>query len=169
MTAEKQENAVRSEEQLSILSRSLLTGFIGGIFWSSIGSLMYYFNFSEVAPRSFILKSWLSAPWTDRWLGFVITILLAGLISIGAAFIYYGLFKKINSMWVGLFYGAALWGAIIILMQPMFPNIPAFNELSYNTIISTLCLFILYGTFIGYSISYDYHDMKIREIKKSKE
>ncbi|WP_249871972.1 YqhR family membrane protein [Oceanobacillus saliphilus] len=166
MKAEKQENKVSSEEQLSILSRSLLTGFIGGILWSSISSLMYYFNFSEVAPKYFILRSWLDAPWTDRWLGVIISILLAGLLSIGAAFIYYGLFRKINSMWMGLLYGVILWVIIFIVMQPIFPNIPSFNDLSYNTLISTLCLYVLYGTFIGYSISYDYHDMKIREIKK---
>lgn len=165
----QQSNEGKTEEQLSIFSRALLTGFIGGILWSSIGSLMYYFNFSEVAPKSFLLKSWLDATWIDRWLGTLIAILLAGVISMGAALIYYGLFKKINSMWMGLLYGVILWGIIFYLMQPIFSNIPQLIDLSYNTIVSTGCLFILYGTFIGYSISYDYHDMKIRELKKAKE
>ncbi|MGJ9456943.1 YqhR family membrane protein [Oceanobacillus sp. CF4.6] len=170
MKTEKQHsNEVNTEEQLSIFSRALLTGFIGGILWSSIGSLMYYFNFSEVSPKSFLLKSWLDASWTDGWLGVIITILLAGILSIMAALIYYGLFKKINSMWMGLLYGVILWVIIFYIMQPIFPNIPRLIDLTYNTIVSTLCLFILYGTFIGYSISYDYHDMKIRELKKAKE
>jgi hypothetical protein len=170
MKAEKQQsNQGKTEERLSLLSRALLTGFIGGILWSSIGSLMYYFNFSEVAPKSFLLKSWLDASWTDRWLGVIIAILLAGVISILPALIYYGLFKKINSMWMGVLYGVVLWVIIFYLMQPIFTNIPQLIDLSYNTIISTICLFILYGTFIGYSLSYDYHDMKMRDLKKAKE
>ncbi|WP_010650842.1 YqhR family membrane protein [Oceanobacillus massiliensis] len=162
-------NDASSEEKMSLLSRSMLTGFIGGLLWSSIGSLMYYFNFSEVAPRSFILKSWLNAAWTDRWLGLIITILIAGIISVIAAFIYYGLFRKINSIWMGSIYGIIMWVIIFYIMQPVFPNIPAFMDLTFNTHISTLCLFILYGTFIGYSISYDYHEVGLKEPQKAKE
>lgn len=164
--SKESKDRVDSEERFSLLSRSLLTGFIGGLLWSTIGSIFYYFNFSEVAPKSFILKSWLDAAWTDNWLGTIITIILAGLLSVAAAYIYYGLCKKINSMWMGVLYGFILWGIIFFVLQPIFPNIPPFMELAFDTHIATLCLFILYGTFIGYSISYDYNDMyknKMRE------
>ncbi len=44
------------------------------------------------------------------------------------------------------------------LLQPVFPNIPPLTDLNMYTIVSTICLYILYGTFVGYSISYDYND-----------
>ncbi|MYL61082.1 hypothetical protein GLW20_26610, partial [Virgibacillus halodenitrificans] len=35
--------------------------------------------------------------------------------------------------------------------------------LTNHTIVSTICLFVIYGSFVGYSISYDYYDTKMRE------
>ncbi|GAB3052125.1 YqhR family membrane protein [Virgibacillus ainsalahensis] len=150
----------------SLLSRSLLTGFIGGILWSVLGVIMYYFNFTEIGPKHYLLRSWNTAKWTDGWLGDIISILMVGLISIAAALIYYGIFKKVNSMWMGAAYGIILWLIIFFMLQPIFTNIPPLAELSFNTIISTICLFILYGTFIGYSISYDYNDTKVKASKE---
>ncbi|ASK63221.1 hypothetical protein CFK37_14220 [Virgibacillus phasianinus] len=150
------------EESRSLLARSLLTGFIGGLIASILGLIMYYFNFSKVGPTSYILRSWLEAKWTHEWLGDVISIVLTGVISIVVALIYYGIFKKMHSMWVGAVFGIVLWGILFYLLQPIFPNIPPLTELNKDTIVSTLCLFILYGTFIGYSISYDYNDTVVR-------
>lgn len=152
----------KREKSYSLLSRSLLTGFIGGLLWSTLGLIMYYFNFASVGPTSFILRSWLTAEWTNEWLGDVISIVIIGVISILVALIYYGLLRKMRSMWVGTLFGVILWGVVFYLLQPIFPNIPSLHETDKNTIISTICLFILYGTFIGYSISYDYRDTVIR-------
>ncbi|MBY7143394.1 hypothetical protein KFZ56_10105 [Virgibacillus sp. NKC19-3] len=151
------------EDPQSILPRSLLTGFIGGLLWGVIGVIMYYFNFSEVSIKSYLLRSWTTATWTDTWLGDIVSILLVSVISILSAFIYYGLFKKINSMWFGIAYGIILWGIVFYVFQPIFPNVPPVTDLNANTIVSTICLYTLYGTFIGYSISYDYHDTKLKK------
>lgn len=159
----------RQEKSYSLLARSLLTGFIGGLIWSTFGIIMYYFNFTDVGPTSFILRSWLNAKWTSEWLGDVISIVLIGIISIVVALIYYGLLKRMRSMWIGALFGIVLWGMVFYILQPIFPNIAPLNEFDKNTIISTLCLFIIYGTFIGYSISYDYHDMMIRGNKLNRD
>lgn len=151
----------KKEASIAILPRSLLTGFIGGILWSAIGTFMYYFNFSEIAPRFFVLRSWTKAEWADSWLGDVISILLIGAISILTALIYYGLFRKINNMWAGVAYGVVLWAIVFYLLQPIFTNIPTVADLKSSTIISTLSLYVIYGTFIGYSISYDYEDSRL--------
>lgn len=162
MGKEKKSKDEKLESKNAILSRSLLTGFIGGILWSGFGVVMYYFNFAEIAPKTYLLRSWLTAEWTKGWLGDIISILLIGLISLLTAFIYYGLFKKVNSLWMGILYGVVIWVVIFYLSQPIFTNVPALVDLSKNTIVSSLCLFILYGTFIGYSISYDYHDLQVK-------
>lgn len=153
----------RAPAPASILPRSLFTGFIGGLIWSAFGIVLYYFHFSEVAPKTFELRSWLTAGWTDRWLGDVVSIIIAGVLSILVAFIYYGLFKKITSLWLAAGFGIVLWAIIFIVLHPIFANVPPVAEFNWNTIVSTLCLFILYGIFIGYSISYDYRDTVLKE------
>ncbi|WP_099158481.1 YqhR family membrane protein [Virgibacillus ndiopensis] len=169
MSEDRQLEQNKREKPMTLVTRSLITGFIGGLLWSLLGFVMYYFSFSEVAPKTFLLRSWLVAEWTDSWLGNVVSILMVGVLSILTAFIYYGLFKKINSMWMASAFGIVLWFIVFYVAQPIFINVPQLTELSANTIISTLCLFILYGTFIGYSISYDYHDTILTEERKQTE
>lgn len=156
----------KREEPISLLARAMITGFAGGLVACITGLIMYYFNFTEVSPASFVLKSWLNAPWVDGWLGTGITIIIIGLLSMAVAFIYYIALRKLYTMWVGVIFGIVLWGLIFFVLHPLFPNIPAFASLEINTLVSTACLFILYGTFIGYSIAYDYHDTKVKEKKE---
>lgn len=141
----------------------MYTGFIGGVLFSLLASAMYYFNFLEVNPKSYLLTSWVSNAWTDTWLGVLFTTILAGVVSLLVAFLYYLVFRKIKYMWVGIVYGFILWTILFLLFRPIFSDIPTVMEWSLNTWITTICLFILYGTFIGYSISYDYMDSKQTE------
>lgn len=159
MSEKKQNDAeTKSVKPIIILPRSLFTGFVGGVIWSICGILLYYFNFSEIAPRTFELRPWIEAGWTDSWIGDIISVLVAGVLSIVPAFIYYGLFKKIKSAWFAVIFGGLLWIIIFYVLNPIFDNIPSVEQMSMTTIVSTICSFILYGTFIGFSISYDYHD-----------
>jgi hypothetical protein len=50
------------------------------------------------------------------------------------------------------------------VLNPIFPGIPPFRKMEFNTLITTACFYVLYGTFIGYTISYEEHEMK--RIKK---
>jgi len=158
---EQQSNQAQKRNKSLQFQKALLTGFVGGAFWSMIGMLMYYFNFMEVSIKSFILQPWTSAAWTDGWIGNTVTIFLAGILSIGVAIIYYLLFKKHNSMWAGFVYGIGIWFVLFYLLHPLFSHIPPLSELSDKTIISSLSIFILYGTIIGYSISFDYNDNRV--------
>ncbi|MEK4301660.1 YqhR family membrane protein [Oceanobacillus sp. FSL W8-0428] len=157
------------DNEESVLKKSMYTGFIGGVLFSLLASAMYYFNFLEVTPKYYLLTSWVSAEWTDTWLGILFTTILAGAVSLLIACLYYLILKKIKYMWVGIIYGFILWVILFILFHPIFNDIPAVMEWSMNTWVTTICLFILYGTFIGYSISYDYMDSKQTEdiIEKS--
>lgn len=166
--AEKKHDT-QQEDSSTLLGRSLLTGFIGGILASLIGIFMYKFNFIEVSAKSYVLRSWTTARWTDTWLGELVTILIIGVLSIGVALVYYGLLKKINSIWMGIVYGLILWGIVFCVLHPIFPNVPNVTELEWKTIVSSVCLYIVYGTFIGYSISFDYHDSVISAAIKKDE
>lgn len=146
-----------------VLLRTLLTGFIGGLFWGSLSVILYYFNFIEVSPKAYFLRSWTKATWTSGWKGDIVTIIIASLLSIGIAALYFGILKKVQSIWMGVVFGIALWLVVLFGFHPLFPHVQSVIDLRTNTIISSLCIFILYGTFIGYSISFDYHDTVIDE------
>ncbi|WP_163537754.1 YqhR family membrane protein [Gracilibacillus sp. YIM 98692] len=144
----------------TMVSKIISIGFFGGLIWSVIHSIAGFFNFTKITPKSFVLRSWLQTAWTDQWLGQMISVLIISILSIIVAFIYYVLCKKFESIWPGLVYGIALWFLLFWLLEPIFPNIPAFYDLDSNTIVTTICIFILYGVFVGYSISFTYHLQK---------
>ena len=148
------------ENKSSLLANVLAIGFCGGIFASLAGIAAHYFKFMEFSPK-FILTSWSDMAWIDRWQGTGMTLLVFGILSIGIAFIYYGLFKKMKSIFAGIVYGVVCWVLLVFALKPMFSDLPAFSKMSSNTIITSVCIFIVYGLFVGYSISYD-HDEYLR-------
>ena len=151
------------------LGRALIMGVVGGLIWSFFLAVSYYFNFTEIAPKTFLLKPWIQAGWTDRLAGHIVAVVIASIISLLPAVIYYSLFRKINSVWMGVGYGVLLWGIIFFLLQPLLPYTRPMIDLPVETWVTTVCIFILYGLFTGYSISYDYHEMKIRKIRQEPE
>lgn len=152
----KKTKRVRKERE--VFQRAILTGFIGGIFWGSVSIFLYYLNFMEISIRSIVLRSWVTNDWTNGWIGSVVSLLLLAIFSILAAIVYYSLWKRINTMWIGVIYGVILWIIVYYVFLPYIPNLPNLTQLSKETIVTTLSIFIIYGTFIGYSISYDYND-----------
>ncbi|MFC4404236.1 YqhR family membrane protein [Gracilibacillus xinjiangensis] len=139
-----------------MIPKVISIGFFGGFIWSLIASITAFFNFTSVSPKTFILRSWLQTEWTDHWLGQLISIIILSLLSILLALLYYVTFKKIQGIWAGIMIGFVLWFIAFWLLEPIFPNIPAFYMLDSDTVVTTLCLFILYSVFISYSISFAY-------------
>jgi hypothetical protein len=142
---------------MSIITHVFWTGLIGGIFWSLIGYLAYIFSFTDIHPHV-ILEPWALGDWKKDWLGTIISILVFGIISVGAAFLYFSALKKLNGIWPGMVYGIVIFVLVFIILNPLFPSIGPFKELSRDTLITSLCLYLLYGLFIGYSISYEYQN-----------
>lgn len=155
---EKKLEQNKQEPKMTLLQRVLITGVFGGLFWGFMGSVLYYFNFSNVSPASFFPRSFMNQPWTDRWLGEWVGILTCGVISIVVAILYYAFLKKILGIWIGIAFGVALWGIMFWIANPIFSAVPSISSMNAATIVATGCIYILYGTFIGYSISFDYDD-----------
>lgn len=154
------------EKPMSLLGLSVVTGLFGGIFWSSISYLAYVFHFTKISPNV-ILGPWTIGAWKEGWLGIVISILLIGMLSIGVALVYYFTLRKLSHMLVGIGYGIILFLLVFLVLNPIFPGIPPFGELDKNTFVTSLCIYVLLGVFIGYSISYE--ESEIRKTKQSKE
>jgi len=151
-------NKKNPETSLSVCKRSILTGFAGGIIWSFVATVLTYFHFIQFSPKTILVRTWLRVGWTEKWQGALLAILLAGILSMLTALIYFALFRKLTTMWIGAIYGVIIWAAVFFLILPLVRSVPSFSELTKETIITSICLYLLYGVFIGFSISYDYED-----------
>jgi hypothetical protein len=149
----------RREEPMSLIMKVIVIGFIGGVLWSSLAYLTYIFNFTVLSPN-LVLQPWAVGSWKDSVLGNFIGIFVIGLLSILVAFLYYGLLKRIQSIWAGIIFGLALFGLVFYVLNPLFPGLQSVTELDRNTVITTICFYILYGVFIGYSISFEANEMQ---------
>lgn len=149
----------QDEKPTSFLSMVVMTGFFGGILWSAIGYLAHILNFTSIHPNV-ILEPWALGDWKKGWLGTVISILLIGGISIIAALLYYAALRKIKSILAGICYGILLFLLVFFVLNPIFPGIDPIGELNRNTIITSFCIYILFGTFVGYSISYEQEEIE---------
>ncbi len=149
----------KKDGEMSLIGKVVVIGLFGGVFWSLLSYFTYVFNFTELSPN-LILKPWILGDWKNRVLGQFIGIFVIGIISIGVALLYYALLKKFQSIWVGAGFGIALWLLVFYVFNPIFPDIKTVAELERNTVITTLCFYILYGVFIGYSISFEENEMK---------
>jgi hypothetical protein len=150
-----EQKELNDPKSMSFSAMVFWTGLFGGVFWSSLGWLAYYFNFTEIRPNV-ILEPWALGYWKNEWLGTIISIIIMGIFSVGAAFIYYLVLKRFNGIWVGLGYGIVLFLLVFLVLNPLFPGIKPFFNLGRDTVITSICLYIVYGIFIGYSINYEY-------------
>lgn len=152
--AQTKKSEKKQNQSASFLAKVVVIGLVGGLLWSFIAYLASIVNLTEISPN-LILQPWTLGAWKDKTLGNFISILLIGVISIVAALIYFAVLKRFKSIIVGMVYGVALWALVFYLLNPIFPNLKTVRELEMNTVITTLCLYILYGVFVGYSISFE--------------
>ncbi|WP_332632326.1 YqhR family membrane protein [Halalkalibacter flavus] len=145
----------KKEEQMSYPTKVVLIGLFGGLIWSLIGYLAFYFNFIRVGP-ALALMPFVVGDWKDTYIGQLVGVAMIAVLSIGVAFLYRLTLQKFNKLWISIGFGLALWVLVFILLNPIFPGLKSVNNLDMNTIITSICLYALYGAFIGYSISYEY-------------
>jgi hypothetical protein len=146
--------AVNDENLTKSNGRVVLVGFWGGIIWGIFGFFAYYLNFTKVGP-GLILAPWALGAWKKGLYGQLIGILTIALISIVIAFLYKWTLGKIRFMWIAVGFGLALWVIVFYVFQPWIPGLLPVLKIGKDTISTTLSLYILYGLFIGYSISYN--------------
>jgi hypothetical protein len=162
------ENMIQeNEHSISFMQLVVVTGFVGGVLWSLIAYLAYFFQFTKIEPN-ILLEPFTVGNWKETWIGIVITIFVYGILSIGVAFLYFLILRKLYSMWVGIFYGVALFLIVFFILNPIFPSMKPFFRIDSNTIITSVCIYVLYGVFIGYSISFEQSNIVHRKRQKEK-
>lgn len=149
-----------------ILWRSLLTGFIGGVFWCSVTLIASYFKIIDISPKMYLQLILSNKKWLTKWYGTVFTIIIFGVFSIVIAYVYHVLFKKIERLIVGVLFGMGISVVVLFILPHLFNDAPYLLTMSKRSMTASICLFILYGTFIGYSISFDYKQIMMQTEKK---
>lgn len=146
-------------KRMSYIATIFIIGISGGIFWSLIGYLAFYLNFINFGP-ALILKPWALGDWKNSYSGHLVGIMAIGIVSIGVAFLYQIIFQKVQSIWAGILYGLLLWIIVFHLLNPFIPDLKPVAMLDLNSVVTSVCLYISYGLFIGYSVSYAYHEQR---------
>ncbi|MDN4074713.1 YqhR family membrane protein [Fictibacillus terranigra] len=156
----------KRDEAMSFMARVVSVGFFGGLFWGIVGYFAYYLNLSKIGP-ALILAPWALGKWKSQWLGQLIGVIAISLISILVAICYRYLLSRVKSMVGGLTFGILLWVIVFYLLHPIFPGLEPISQLGRNTIATTLCLYILYGVFVGYSISFEYQELQSAQSREN--
>ncbi|MET3684298.1 hypothetical protein ABID56_002424 [Alkalibacillus flavidus] len=149
------------KQKRSVLRNSIITGFVGGVIFSLLNSFTYALKFTDVSHASFIVRSFFQGSWTSTWWIEIINAFMIGLLAVIPAIVYYLTLKQLRGMMPGFLYGIVLWGLIFWLANPLFETVPSLGSLNSETIVTTLCQFVLYGVFVGYTLSYESHDERI--------
>lgn len=143
-----------------LVIRTIIIGIFGGLFWALFYLIMYAFKMTEVDPKILLEIVFQDGKWITRWYGNIIFILLSSLVSTIIAFIYFFLFKKQTNWAVGAIYGIFVWLIVYLLFPILLNDYNPFIQHEVESNVAIFCLFILYGVFVGYSISFDYENLK---------
>lgn len=149
----------QKEQPMSILTKVIITGFVGGVLWSLIGYLAYIFHFTIISPN-LVLTPFAVGDWKYDTIGNVIGVFVNGFIAVIVALLYYAFLKNFKSIWTSIGFGIALWAIVFYLLTPIFPNLESVTKLDFNTNITMICIYILFGVFVGYSISFEHNELK---------
>lgn len=154
---QRQRTEKNQTERNKIIRVAISVGLWGGIIWGGVLFLVYYLQFSDVGT-SVYAKPFLNPDYILKWQGHLIGLGFFIIYSIIFSLIYALLLRKLNSPWVGIGYGILLWAIIFLLINPMVDLTKSFMELGANTNSVLICTFILYGLFVGYTISLEFND-----------
>lgn len=137
-------------------------GFYAGLIWGAFKIGLYYVGFTKVIP-AFLVEPFMKHDLLASWTGHIIGLLSFIIFSLIASFVYYGLFKKVRGPWMGMIYGLLWWALLYIAIGPPSGMMKNLLKLDMNSITSDLCMFLLWGVFIGYTIAVEFNDESQRE------
>lgn len=141
---------------------ALNIGFFAGLIWGIANVLLYYLGFTKVIP-AYLAEPIIAHDTITSWKGHLIGLLFFILFSILTSLLYTLLFRKVKGPWLGIAYGLFWWAMLYVVVGPPLEMIKKLSELDRNSITSGVCLFILWGVFIGYTVALEFTDERQRE------
>jgi hypothetical protein len=152
----------KKEKPQSYFTKIAVIGFVGGFIWSLVSYFAFIFHFTEVGPNVFLLLFQLGG-WQESVVGQLVSVVVLSFLSILVAIFYQAFFKRFQGVLPGIVYGVTIWAIIFFLVPLVAPIIRPIYELQVATITTSVCVFILYGVFIAYSVSFEAMEQKRNE------
>lgn len=141
---------------------SIKIGFFAGLIWGTIRWLFYEMKFTIESPGFAVYPFFQPAFLKSGW-GYIVGICSFILVSIVAAVLYKIVLGRFRGPWPGVGYGLVWWAIIFIGIGPLFGMTKSITTAGWNTLYTELCVFLLWGVFIGYSIAFEFTDEASRE------
>lgn len=165
----EQKNSQQRKDDTPMSSQQLVvfTGIFGALIWGGMHGALYFFHFSQVSLYS--VKGWFGIGKLENvWANFAVTVVLVCLISLLISYIYYYTLRKKNHFGIFLGFGAVLFFITFVVLQPLNKSLPPITTLDMETNVTNFCIFLLYGVFVAYTISYDYAQQQYLEKRAKK-
>ncbi|MBO9129694.1 YqhR family membrane protein [Bacillus sp. 165] len=144
----------KKEGQQSFITKVVIIGLFGGVFWSLVWYVFHIFSFSQVGPN-YLLLPFAFGNWKNGVWGQFAGVVVLSVISILLALLYGAFLKKFQGISPGIIFGLAIWAALFLGMSSFIPSLKGITDFTKETLVTTGCLYILYGVFIAYSVSYE--------------
>ncbi|MFT8391550.1 MAG: YqhR family membrane protein [Sporolactobacillus sp.] len=148
--------------------RTAVIGLFGGLLWSLIALVCKLINFTSYGPE-LLFKPFALPAWKNQIGGQFLAVAGLSLLSIVLAWAYLLIVGRFKNFWISLLFGLMLWALVFIGLQPFIPDMRFVTKLGWNTASTTICLFLLYGLFVGYSISFEMEEANGQEQNYSNE
>ncbi|HZW67336.1 MAG TPA: YqhR family membrane protein [Pseudogracilibacillus sp.] len=156
----------KSKKRHYAIINAVIVGFFGGILLAKLQLVFYYFNISKVNYEKILALFYIDGQWIEKWYGALLFIFIMGGLSILVAFVYYIICRRVKGWLMGALFGLALWVIFGSLIPTLLYEIKWTSFYKSNTNVLQVCAFLLYGIFIGYSISYN-EELRLYEEENS--
>lgn len=140
---------------------ALELGFFAGLIWGGARWLMYALHFTKVVP-GMLLEPFFKHDFLLSAAGQIAGYLSFIVFSVVLSLLYVLIMRKLRGPWPGILYGI-LWWSVIFLAFPQWFLLQGRFKLSWDSLISEFCVFLLWGLFIGYTAAIEYTDERKRE------
>lgn len=140
----------------------LSLGFFAGLIWGAVKIVFYYLGFTKVIP-GFLAEPFYTHKFLNSWNGHLVGWFYFIVFSLLASVLYMIFFSKVKGPWLGIGYGLFWWSFLYLFFGPLNGMMKRIDKLDWNSIISDICLFLLWGIFIGYTVSMEFTDESQRE------
>ena len=140
---------------------SATVGLFAGLIWGSLNMLFQYLDFTNVEP-AFFMKTWYVEDYFHSRGGQIVGLFWFVVLSIAASLLYAAVLRKVRGPWMGIAYGLLWWALLYALVGPLIGSSESIFTLDKNSFWTSLSLYILWGVFIGYSISFEFTDEQKR-------
>ena len=133
---------------------SILVGCVATIFLLFFLLFFHTFHFITFHPFSITEQIIIKDHWFIRILYYSCIFIVYCICSVALSLIYFLFWRKRKEWQIGVVYGIGLWAIFYILFPYLFVDKLYIMHLPMKMTVTMFCLSVLYGLFVGYSISY---------------